>query len=172
MYDALTPAEASRLYERYGFLIIRRCRTILRDPSGAEDALQQVFEKLLRTGAGVRDADQPLRWLYRVADRVCFDRLRQRRRSPESPMAVDPVPEVVHADVDAALREAVLSLLKALGEQEQQIAVLLFVDGMNQGEIAAELGLSRVTVNKRVQALRERARMHVEGLGGGGGAGR
>jgi RNA polymerase sigma factor (sigma-70 family) len=86
-------------------------------------------------------------------------------------MLVEPVSEVVHAEVDVALREAVVSLLMALGEEEQHIAVLLFVDGMTQGEIASELGLSRVTVNKRVQALRERARNHVEGDRGGGGAG-
>ncbi len=38
-----------------------------------------------------------------------------------------------------------------------RIALLLFVDGMSQGEIADEVGVSRVTVNKKVQAIRARA---------------
>jgi RNA polymerase sigma-70 factor (ECF subfamily) len=161
--DALTPAEASRLYERYGFLLLRRCRSILREASAAEDALQQVFEKLLRNGGGVRGADHPIRWLYRVADRCCFDVLRRRRRSPESPCDVEDVAGPAHPAVDVEARDAVMALLAALDEEEQRMAVLLFIDGMSQGEIAAELGVSRVTVNKRVQALRARARLHVEG---------
>ncbi|HEY4015564.1 MAG TPA: sigma-70 family RNA polymerase sigma factor [Polyangiaceae bacterium] len=164
MQDALTPTEVSRLYERYGFLLLRRCRTILRDSSAAEDALQQVFEKLLRNGAGIRDADQPLRWLYRVADRCCFDLLRRRRRSPESPMDVEAATSPAHPAIDVEARNAVMALLATLDVDEQRMAVLLFVDGMSQGEIAAELGVSRVTVNKRVQALRARARGHVEGV--------
>jgi RNA polymerase sigma-70 factor, ECF subfamily len=167
VHDALTPAEASRLYERYGFLLLRRCRAILRDAHAAEDALQLAFEKLLRSGGGVREAGQPLRWLYRVVDRCCFDVLRTRRRARESPMGDDAeggAPR--HPAIDLELREAVMALLAAMDEDEQRLAVLLVVDGLSQGEIAAELGVSRVTVHKRVQALRARARVHVEGAPG------
>jgi RNA polymerase sigma factor (sigma-70 family) len=160
--DALTPQEASFLYDRYGFFLLRRCRTILREPSAADDAFQQVFEKLLRSGGGVRHADQPLRWLYRVVDRCCFDILRKRRRRLESQVDVEKAAEMTHAAIDIELRDAVIDMLSAMDEKERQIAVLLFVDGMSQGEIAEELGVSRVTVNKRVQALRARARNHVE----------
>ncbi|MEL6183411.1 MAG: AsnC family protein, partial [Myxococcota bacterium] len=38
---------------------------------------------------------------------------------------------------------------------DQQLSVYLFVDGLSQGEAAELLGLSRSTINKRVQALRE-----------------
>ena len=34
-----------------------------------------------------------------------------------------------------------------------RIALLLFVDGMSQAEIAEEIGLSRVTVNKKIQVI-------------------
>jgi RNA polymerase sigma-70 factor, ECF subfamily len=160
--DALTPPEASRLYDRYGFFLLRRCRTILREAAAADDALQQVFEKLLRSGGAVRHADQPLRWLYRVVDRCCFDVLRRRKRWLESPIDVERAAGTTHPAIEIELRDTVIDLLSAMNEQEQQIAVLLFVDGMSQGEIAEELGVSRVTVNKRVQALRARARSHVE----------
>ena len=33
---------------------------------------------------------------------------------------------------------------------------MLFVDGMTQAEAAVELGVSRVTVNKRAQGIRQR----------------
>lgn len=162
MQDSLTPSEASRLYDRYGYFLLRRCRSILREASAADDALQLVFEKLLRNGGGVRHADQPLRWLYRVVDRCCFDMLRGRRRRLESPLDVDTMTGE-HPAVDIEARDAALGLLSTMSEQEQQMTVFLFVDGMSQGEIAEELGISRVTVNKRVQALRARAKNHFEG---------
>ena len=162
MQESLTPSEASHLYDRYGFFLLRRCRSILREASAADDALQLVFEKLLRNGGGVRDADQPLRWLYRVVDRCCFDMLRSRRRRLESPLDVDTMTGG-HPAVDIEIRDAALGLLSTMSEQEQQMTVFLFVDGMSQGEIAEELGISRVTVNKRMQALRARAKNHFEG---------
>jgi RNA polymerase sigma-70 factor (ECF subfamily) len=77
---SLRTDEVSDLYAKYGFFLLRRCRTILRDPGLADDALQEAFVKILRSGGAVRDADEPLRWLYRVVDRCCFDALRKRRR--------------------------------------------------------------------------------------------
>ena len=68
--------------------------------------------------------------------------------------------ETAHPAVDIEARDAVLKLLGTMTEQEMQIAVLLFVDGMSQGEIAAEVGVSRVTVNKKIQALRARAEQY------------
>jgi RNA polymerase sigma-70 factor (ECF subfamily) len=154
--DRLTSEEAARLYQQYGYFLLRRCRTILRDRSVADDALQQAFEKVLRSGGAVRRADQPLRWLYRVVDRCCFDILRRRRRILES-SAEAMTGSTCHPDVGIEARDAALKLLATMSEQEMAIAVLLFVDGMSQGEIAEEVGVSRVTVNKRVQVLRARA---------------
>ena len=161
MQDSLSPEDAALLYEKYGFFLLRRCRTILRDPALAEDALQQAFERILRSGGAVKHADEPLRWLYRVVDRCCFDLLRRRRRSIESPHD-DEAGETAHPSIDIEARDAVLKVLATMTEQEMQIAVLLFVDGMSQGEIAEEVGVSRVTVNKRVHALRARAEQTIE----------
>lgn len=155
----LTPEEAALLYEKYGFFLLRRCRTLLRDAASADDALQQAFEHVLRSGAAVKQASAPLRWLYRVVDRCCYDVLRRRRRSIESPQS-DELGETAHPAVDIEARDVALKLLGTMTEQEMQIAVLLFVDGMSQGEIAAEVGVSRVTVNKRIQALRTRAEQY------------
>jgi RNA polymerase sigma-70 factor (ECF subfamily) len=153
--------EVAVLYERYGYFVLRRCRAILRDPALADDALQETFVKVLRGGAAVREADEPLRWLYRVADRCCFDVLRRRRRSPVT-LSPDEG-RGKHPGVEIEIRDAVLRLLAGLDEDEMRIAVMLVVDGMSQGEIAAEVGLSRVTVNKRVQSIRARAEAWLEG---------
>lgn len=152
----LSREEAALLYEKYGFFLLRRCRAILRDSAAAEDALQHAFERVMRSGGGVREANEPLKWLYRVVDRCCFDQLRKKKRSIEASHE-DEVGETAHPNVDIEARDAVLKILGAMSEDEMRIAVCLFVDGMSQGEIADEMGLSRVTINKRIQALRARA---------------
>jgi len=149
---SLRSEEVSALYAKYGFFLLRRCRTILRDEALADDALQEAFVKVMRGGGSIREADEPLRWLYRVVDHCCFDTLRKRRRSVETPS--EDQGASAHPAVAIELRDAVLRLLGTLDEKEMRIALLLFVDGLSQGEIAEEVGVSRVTVNKRIQAIR------------------
>lgn len=144
------------MYRRYGFFLRRRCRILLRDASLAEDALQEVFVKIMRSGGDLKKADHPMRWLHRVADRACFDQLRRGKRIRNA-TPLDQIDELVHPGTEPELRQAVLEVLARMDEEEQQIAVMAFVDGMSQEEIARELGYSRVTVNKRVARIRERA---------------
>jgi RNA polymerase sigma factor (sigma-70 family) len=152
---SLDAEEVSVLYAKYGFFLRRRCGAILRDDALADDALQEVFVKVMRGGAAIRDASEPLRWLYRVVDHCCYDALRRRRRSRETP-ASDGDGEVGGAHPSAAIesRDAVLCLLGTFDENAMRIALLFFMDGLSQGEIADEVGVSRVTVNKKVQTIR------------------
>ena len=162
MDPSLHQADVSKLYAKYGFFLRRRCRTILRNDALADDALQEAFVKVLRSEGALEKVDEPLRWLYRIVDRCCFDALRKKRRSVESPLEDDdraPSLATAHPSVNIEMRDAVLRLLATLREDEMQIALLLFVDGMSQGEIADEMSLSRVTINKKVQAIRARAEM-------------
>ena len=69
-------------YLRYGPMVLRRCRTLLRDPAKAEDAMQDVFVSLIRHEGRLRD-EAPGALLLRVATNVCLNRLRGEKRRPE-----------------------------------------------------------------------------------------
>ena len=157
MSEGLSNREVADLYRRYGFLLRRRCLMLLRDPAHVDDAFQETFLKLMRGGAPIRTAAEPLRWLYRVADRTCFDLLRRTktRRAASIDDVLDELP--AHPGLEPELRRAAMELLDALDVEDQQIAVMAFLDGMNQQEIAEELGYSRMTIIKRVARLKERA---------------
>ncbi len=152
----LTNAEVADVYRQYGFLLRRRCRIILKDDALADDALQEVFVRVMRFGKQLQHTDRPLGWLYRVADRCCFDQLRKRKRRAE---VHEPSPEHAGAHPAARLevRDAVLSFLQTLNDVDRRMTVLAFVDGMSQGEIATELDCSRQTINKRLNRVRDRA---------------
>jgi RNA polymerase sigma-70 factor (ECF subfamily) len=156
--EGLNNAEVEDLYRRYGFFLRRRCLLLLRSAALADDALQETFLKLIRNGGGVRSADHPLRWLYRVAERTCFDHLRNGKKlrnvetlddvANELPCCPGTTPE---------LRRMAIDILEVLNEEHQRIAAMAFVDGMTHQEIADELGYSRMTIIKRVAHIREQA---------------
>ena len=80
MQVGLSRSEVTEVHRRYGFFLHRRCRLLLRDVALADDALQEVYVKLLRTGGAMREAKHPMRWLHRVCDHACFDQLRRGKR--------------------------------------------------------------------------------------------
>ncbi len=159
MPSGLSANEVTDVYHRYGALLERRCRLLMRDHAHAEDALQELLTVLLRRGDSLREAESPYRWLCRAADRTCLDLLRRGKRtrdalSHDGLESLDPLGPA--PGVDAETRLAALQELAQLDEDDQSLAIMLFVDGMNQSEAAAELGVSRVTVNKRAQRMRAR----------------
>ena len=52
---------------------------LLGSPSDADDALHEVFVRVHRYGDSYR-GEAPLAWLYRIADRQCFELLQKRKR--------------------------------------------------------------------------------------------
>ena len=160
----ITREETSELYRRYAPMLGRRSRLLLRDATLADDALQELALVLLRRGDGVRDADLPYRWLCRTLDRVCFDLLRRGRRH-KGALTLDDVDSLGPSPgVDPDARRTILESLESLADDDERaLAVLSFVDGCTQEEIAAELGVSRVTVNKRLQSIRSRLQITLRG---------
>lgn len=156
----MTEDELARLYSEHGYLVLRRCVAYLGDVSRAQDALQEVFVRALRSADGFRGEASARTWLCRIADHLCIDILRRERRSPF--VSVEPAQDreleaALLGDDGDALRTA-RGLMHALDGQSQRLAVLCFVDELTQDEIAAELGVSRRTVGKRIKELRARAR--------------
>jgi RNA polymerase sigma factor (sigma-70 family) len=147
------------VYQRFGALLARRCLLLLRDQAQADDAVQELLSVLLRRGEGLRVADSPWKWLARAADRTCIDLLRRGKHLRTAVDIDDLDPVGVAPGMDPEARCAVVESLQRLDEDQQLLAIMLFVDGLSQGEAALELGLSRVTINKRAQELRARLRL-------------
>ncbi|MBK9517584.1 MAG: RNA polymerase sigma factor [Anaeromyxobacter sp.] len=154
----MTTEEVSALYERFGYSVYRRCLRILREPARAEDALQDVFVRVLRYGSGYRGGSV-LSWLLRIADRAALDRLhRDGGRSPADPekAKAPELPTGLLQEPEAA--RLVSELLAGLPRPLQEVALLTYLDGLTAAEIATELGCSSMTVKRRLRALHEQAR--------------
>ncbi len=151
---AETSPDLEQLWDRYGPLVLRRCRQLLRDEDEALDVCQDVFVQLLRRG--VADVRFPSSLIYRIATNLCLNRIRDRRHWPDLPgdevligiaRLDDPGP-AVHA------RSVLNRLFGRHQESTRVIATLHFVDGLTLEEVAGEVGMSVSGVRKRLRALR------------------
>lgn len=143
------------LYRRYGPMVLRRCRQILRDEEAAADAMHDVFVEVCRH-QGRLDDHAPSSLLYRIATHTCLNRLRSRRRHPESPddALLQRIAEAREPGGMTAARGVLERLFGRAPESSRTIAVLHLLDGMTLEEVAEVVGLSVSGVRKRLRSLK------------------
>jgi RNA polymerase sigma-70 factor (ECF subfamily) len=154
--------EAADLYRKFGPVVFRRCLRLLRDRAAAQDATQDVFVKLLGQIEKLRDRATVLPWIYRVATNHCLNvhrarAIRAEHRGEDAEEALSEAPDEWNPDalLDAALVRSVLSRFDV---GTQAVAVGIFVDGMEQAELAAALGISTRSVSRRADRFVRDAR--------------
>jgi RNA polymerase sigma-70 factor, ECF subfamily len=156
MPDGTPDLEA--LWNRYGPLVLRRCRQLLRDEQEALDVCQDVFLQLLRRGDSL-DIRFPSSLIYRMTTNLCLNRIRDRRHWPEL-VEDEQLVRIARLDDPTPVFDA-RSFLGRLFSRHQEstrvIATLHFVDGLTLEEVAKEVGMSVSGVRKRLRALRESA---------------
>lgn len=155
----------SVLAETYGKMVFATAYRILGNADDAEDALQNVFVKLLTTGNG-QHAREPVRdwgaYLRVAATRCALDLLRRRPKlRPESlddvgdvagPPERNPRQQATRRESAALLRQA----LASLPEMESRVFALRYFEEFSYEEIAAQLDLSPNAVGAHLYRARKR----------------
>ena len=142
-------------YQHYGPMVLRRCRTLLKNEAHAVEAMQDTFVRLLEHQERLENKGLSS-LLFRIATNVCLNRIRTQKRKPETPeeallMKVAAVDEVEERTWAQRILEKVFAHVP---ESTRLIAVLHLVDGMTLQEVAHEVGLSVSGVRKRLRGLR------------------
>jgi RNA polymerase sigma-70 factor, ECF subfamily len=148
--------DVEELTHRYGPMVLRRCRRLLRDEDEAMDACQDVFVRLIENSDRL-SARHPSSLLYRIATNLCLNRLRDRRRRAVADVDAT-LTRIASAERPGAGTEARALLDRLFGrhpESSRTIAVLHYVDGLTLEQVAAEVGLSVSGVRWRLRGLRE-----------------
>jgi RNA polymerase sigma-70 factor, ECF subfamily len=148
--------DVEELTHRYGPMVLRRCRRLLRDEDEAMDACHDVFVRLIENSDRL-SARHPSSLLYRIATNLCLNRLRDRRRRAVADVDAT-LTRIASAERPGAGTEARALLDRLFGrhpESSRTIAVLHYVDGLTLEQVAAEVGLSVSGVRWRLRGLRE-----------------
>jgi RNA polymerase sigma factor (sigma-70 family) len=152
--------DVESFYERYGPMVLRRCRTLLRDDAQAQDAMQDVFVALLRHHDRLTD-EAPAALLLRVATNTCLNRLRAVRTRAEDgdDEQLLRIASTGEGEGRTLARDLLAKLFRAddpLAASSQTIAVMHLVDGMTLEEVARDAGMSVSGVRKRLRSVRAR----------------
>jgi RNA polymerase sigma factor (sigma-70 family) len=145
---------------KLGHFIRRR----VRDPSEAEDILQDVFHEFVQAYRLPAPIEQVSAWLFRVARNRIIDVFRKKREQPLAETASEPDddsefrldlalpsyeagPEAVYAR--SVLLDALQAALDELPDNQREVFVAHELEGRSFKELAAESGVSVNTLLAR-----------------------
>jgi len=155
------PRGVAEAYDTYAMPLYSYCRSLLREPEDAADAVQDTFLIATAKLGGLRDPGKLRSWLYAVARNECYRRL----RSAEATSALDEAADMTAESVDVAggveraeMHQLVRDAISGLNPGEQDVIQLSLVQGLDNDELADALGVSR----NHAHALQSRARSQLE----------
>jgi RNA polymerase sigma-70 factor, ECF subfamily len=146
-----------QLFDRYGAMVYRRCRSILGREEAARDAVQDIFLRVMEKSPLFRGEAAPSTWLYAMATLHCLQRLRDHRAHGAK---LDRLATATSGRA-ASSPEDRLTVSRLLDRQSDELRLMVYlryVDEMTMDEVADLVGYSRKTVGQRVQDFLASAR--------------
>jgi RNA polymerase sigma-70 factor (ECF subfamily) len=154
-----------QLYTRYLDSIYRYVYFRVGDEAEAEDLTEEVFIRAWEALPGYKVREFPFTsWLYRIAHNLIVD---YHRRSKAGPLInVDDIPEISGSQSperlleDAQTQHKLAEAIRQLSDDEQQVIVLRYIEGLSHDEVAAAIGKS----NEASRVIQHRALARLQGL--------
>jgi RNA polymerase sigma factor (sigma-70 family) len=155
------PAGLAEAYDKYAAGLFGYCRSLLREPADAADAVQDTFVIAASKLGELRDPSRLRSWLYAVARNECHRRLRARdAASPldEAAGVIDDSADVSSVAERSQLRELVRAAITGLNPGDQEVIELSLRHELEGADLADVLGVAR----NHAHALLSRARGQLE----------
>jgi RNA polymerase sigma-70 factor (ECF subfamily) len=136
---AMEPAAWDELYSLHYPAIFRYCAYRIAEPEAAEDIAADVFVEAVRGIGRFRYRGRPFRaWLYRIAHNLTVDEHKRRARAGGARVEFEAVNEPCGPDFASGVldRRALQVALATLTEDQQQVVILRFLEGLSLKEVA------------------------------------
>jgi RNA polymerase sigma-70 factor (ECF subfamily) len=145
------------LVSQYAGTLYRVAFSVLRNPSDAEDAVQETFLRVLRHRDTLDEVRDQRVWLIRIVWNIVLDRKRRAKTRPETD-DVSELARVLPAKglsaeqiASAAQHHAhVLACVDRLPAKERQVLMLSAFEELTSVEIASVLGITESSVRSRL----------------------
>lgn len=158
------------LLERYSLLVFGVCIKYLKDQTSAQDATQQVFEKVIKE---VVKYEIPYfkSWLYSVAKNQCLMQLRNSSNKIHyTAQEIDDLELTAEDDSGLKLREYLLQdkleilqeSLQNLNEDQSNCINLFYLQKLSYREIENKTGLTFQQIKSNIQNGKRNLRMMLE----------
>jgi RNA polymerase sigma-70 factor (ECF subfamily) len=162
------PGELAQLFQAHHARVFRTAQRITGSAADAEDVLQTVFLRLVKSHEDYDLSQNPEAYLSRAAINASLDLLRSRTRSKwvglddvesESLASKTKTPEIEH--VDRELQTLVRKAVSRLGKTAGEMFVLRYYEGFDNKEIAGLLNTSPLVVGVVLHRARTRLRKEI-----------
>ena len=140
------PAAFGQLYERYVTKIYNYVYYRTGNHHDAEDLTSRVFYRALMHVEEYVDRGVPLSaWLYRIAHNLVANWYRDHARRPQlelesAQLASDPHEQPEWAVEQSERRRVLLSVIRRLPEERQELLILKFVEQLSNAEVGQIMG--------------------------------
>lgn len=152
------------LYERYAEKVYRKCLSLVRDPTKAEDFTHDIFLKLIVKIGTYKEESRFSTWLYSITYNYCMDQLRLNKKRGEQYMEDEieipddtDVASIFHDNAEVDSRRFNQAIDK-LGTEERTILMMKYIDELSIREIAAIFRITESAVKMRLLRSRENLR--------------
>ncbi len=162
------PGELEALFQTHHDRVFRTAHRITGSPADAEDVLQTVFLRLVKSPEGYDLSANPEAYLSRAAINASLDLMRSRTRARSvgiSDLDADALeskfqsPEAEHADRE--LHELIRAAVARLGKTAAEMFVLRYYEGFDNQEIAKMMNTSQMVVGVVLHRARTRLRKEI-----------
>lgn len=162
------PGGLETLFRAHHDRVFRTAHRITGSPADAEDVLQTIFLRLLKSQDTLDLSPNPEAYLSRAAINASLDLMRSRTRSKlmgledADATALESVaksPEAEH--VDRELQELIRQAVARLGTTAAEMFVLRYYEGHENHEIAKLLGTSHLVVGVVLHRARTKLRKEI-----------
>ena len=153
--------------QRYTMLLLGVCMKYLKDENEAQDAVQQVFLKVIQEVHKYK-IDYFKSWLYMVAKNHCLTVLRDKKtKTPETlsdnHSAILPDdPENNTAPSEQVSSEMLAASLEELSEEQKQCVTLFYLQKKSYAEISGQTNFSLMQVKSYIQNGKRNLKLIIE----------
>jgi len=160
-------------YNKHFPPVFKLCLKILRNTHDAEDAVQDVYEKLIKKeerGKDLSEIESELGYIKKIAFNLCLDRLAARKKKYgdcfpfiEDEIPADPMDDSKNNQMkEKEMIRAILETMETESEETRLYYYYYYLDDMKLKQIAEKVGRSISWVHKKLEAFRKQARRRLE----------
>lgn len=145
-----TNEDITALYRRHVKTVYRLCFSFLKSAADTEDAVQNVFMKLIGSDKRFESAEHEKAWLIVCASNHCKDVLKSSARAKAAELPED-IPD---DQAQAIMHDDTLEAVLALPERYKDCVYLHYYEGYKTDEIAQITGRTPSTVRSHLSEAR------------------
>ncbi len=162
--DSLDTKYFDQLYSRHCDKVYGKCISILKDTNLANDALQEIFIKILLNISKFKEQSKFSTWVYSITYNFCIDMVRRNRKSLLIYSGDDEAAGEIVEDVsDSEILETSISKLKVILNKipvgDKAVLMMKYQDGMSIKDISETLSKTESAVKMKIKRAKQKFRL-------------